>query len=140
MDAFIAASKALAEQLLPIAGLIVLILLIVLLNNLIKVVKKVGGTLEKTHSTIDLVDTSLTKIQEPLNTVVKVSHGVDSGYDAGVKAIGDAKDYLHKNKDAILEKKDELLVKTDEVIDKVRNLKKTPAPKEPSPEDIIGGK
>jgi len=132
MDAFILATKELAEQLLPTCGLIVLILIIVVLLNLNKVLKGVRETLNKTHGTIDLVDTSLNKIQDPLNTVSKVSHGIDHGYDASVKALSDAKDYVVRNKDVLKDK-------ADVVVNKVKNLKKETEVKEPSPEDIIGG-
>ena len=138
MDDFIIASGNLASMLLPIAGLVALICLIVFLIRLSKLLKQIGETLGKTHTTIDLVDQSITKIQAPLDTVAKVAGGVDRTYDAGVKAMGDMKDYVAKNKDAIKEKADAVIEKTEEAIDKVKNIRKEPAVKEPGPEDIIG--
>ncbi len=139
MDAFLIASGDLASLLLPIAGLVALICLIVFLIRLTKLLKQIGDTLGKTHTTIDLVDQSITKLQSPLDTVVKVSGGVDRTYDAGVKAMGDMKDYVAKNKDAIKNKADEMIGKADAMIEKVKSTtKKEPVVKEPGPEDIIG--
>ena len=139
MDAFLIASGDLASLLLPIAGLVALICLIVFLIRLTKLLKQIGDTLGKTHTTIDLVDQSITKLQSPLDTVVKVSGGVDRTYDAGVKAMGDMKDYFAKNKDAIKNKADEMIGKADAMIEKVKSTaKKEPVVKEPGPEDIIG--
>ena len=138
MDAFLIASGALASLLLPIAGLVALICLIVFLIRLTKLLKQIGDTLGKTHTTIDLVDQSITKLQSPLDTVVKVSGGVDRTYDAGVKAMGDMKDYVVKNKDAIKEKAGAVIEKTEAAIEKVKNVKKETPVKQPGPEDIIG--
>ena len=138
MDAFLIASGNLASLLLPIAGLVALICLIVFLIRLTKLLKQIGDTLGKTHTTIDLVDQSITKLQSPLDTVVKVSGGVDRTYDAGVKAMGDMKDYVVKNKDAIKEKAGAVIEKTEAAIEKVKNVKKETPVKQPGPEDIIG--
>ncbi|MBQ1809888.1 MAG: hypothetical protein IKF18_02705 [Erysipelotrichaceae bacterium] len=138
MDAFLIASGDLASLLLPIAGLVALICLIVFLIRLTKLLKQIGDTLGKTHTTIDLVDQSITKLQSPLDTVVKVSGGVDRTYDAGVKAMGDMKDYVVKNKDAIKEKAGAVIEKTEAAIEKVKNVKKETPVKQPGPEDIIG--
>lgn len=138
MDAFLIASGNLASLLLPIAGLVALICLIVFLIRLTKLLKQIGDTLGKTHTTIDLVDQSITKLQSPLDTVVKVSGGVDRTYDAGVKAMGDMKDYVVKNKDVIKEKAGAVIEKTEAAIEKVKNVKKETPVKQPGPEDIIG--
>lgn len=138
MDAFLIASGDLASLLLPIAGLVALICLIVFLIRLTKLLKQIGDTLGKTHTTIDLVDQSITKLQSPLDTVVKVSGGVDRTYDAGVKAMGDMKDYVVKNKDVIKEKAGAVIEKTEAAIEKVKNVKKETPVKQPGPEDIIG--
>ena len=88
-------------QLLPVLGVVVLILLMVLLYEVIKIVKRVNTTLDKAHLTIDLVDDSLTKVQSPLDTAVKISGTVDKAHDATVKAAKDAREFVVKNTEAV---------------------------------------
>ena len=114
-------------QLLPVLGVVVLILLMVLLYEVIKIVKRVNTTLDKAHLTIDLVDDSLTKVQSPLDTAVKISGTVDKAHDATVKAAKDAREFVVKNTEAVKEKLNEVLTKKEKEV------------KEPGPEDIIGG-
>lgn len=116
-------------QLLPVLGVVVLILLMVLLYEVIKIVKRVNTTLDKAHLTIDLVDDSLTKVQSPLDTAVKISGTVDKAHDATVKAAKDAREFVVKNTEAVKEKLNEVLTKKE----------KEEEVKEPGPEDIIGG-
>ena len=116
-------------QLLPVLGVVVLILLMVLLYEVIKIVKRVNTTLDKAHLTIDLVDDSLTKVQSPLDTAVKISSTVDKAHDATVKAAKDAREFVVKNTEAVKEKLNEVLTKKE----------KEEEVKEPGPEDIIGG-
>ena len=116
-------------QLLPVLGVVVLILLMVLLYEVIKIVKRVNTTLDKAHLTIDLVDDSLTKVQSPLDTAVKISGTGDKAHDATVKAAKDAREFVVKNTEAVKEKLNEVLTKKE----------KEEEVKEPGPEDIIGG-
>lgn len=133
MDAFITAAGSLSQSLLPTAGLVVLLFLIGVLRQAIRLLQKLEKTLERTDSTFTLVDQSLSKIQDPLNTVSKISQGVDSAYDSSVKVVHSAKDYVIKNKQVMKDK-------VSEVIDKVKHSKKVETVREPSPEDILGGK
>lgn len=127
MDALISALQALSVQLLPILGVVVLILLIILLWRLAKLLKSLDVTIEKTHLTVDLANQSIDKMQNPLDTVVKVSGSIDKAYDAGAKAISQAKEYVANNADILKEKVSSLRNKPEEVI----------VHKEPSPEDIL---
>lgn len=117
------------SQLLPILGVVVLILLMVLLYEVIKIVKRVNTTLDKAHLTIDLVDDSLTKVQSPLDTAVKISGTVDKAHDATVKVAKDARDFVVKNAEVLKGKVNEAMSKKE----------KEEEVKEPGPEDIIGG-
>lgn len=117
------------SQLLPVLGVVVLILLMVLLYEVIKIVKRVNTTLDKAHLTIDLVDDSLTKVQSPLDTAVKISGTVDKAHDATVKAAKDARDFVVKNAEVLKDKVNEAMSKKE----------KEEEVKEPGPEDIIGG-
>ena len=132
MDAFILAAKDLSYELLPILGVIVLVMLIVLLSRLIKLVTKISDTLLKTHTTIDLIDTSIEKVQAPLDTAIRLSGIVDDVHEAGIEMVKNTKVYLDKNKEEIKDKVSALMTVSK---DKIAKYKKTPGP-----EDIIGGK
>ena len=131
MDAFIMALKNLCSDLLPTLGAVCLACLIILLIKLIKMIGNVDSTLLKTHTTIDLVDQSIEKVQAPLDTVAKVSGTVDKAHDATVSAVKDAREFVVKNAGDIMER---VMAFVNE------DSKKGPDElKEPSPEDIIGG-
>ena len=130
MDAFIIAFSNLCKDLLPILGAVCLVCIIILLIKLIKVMSSVDSTLLKTHGTIDLVDRSIEKVQAHLDTVAKVSGTVDKAHDATVEAVNQAKDFVVKNAGDIKER----------VIAFVKEEEKKDELKEPSPEDIIGGR
>ena len=132
MDAFILALRDLCTELLPILGAICLICLIILLIKIIKVLSSVDDTLLKTHQTIDLVDRSIEKVQSPLDTVVKVSGTVDKAHDATLVAVKDAKDFVVRNAGDIRDKV--VAIVNEAKTEKIEELK------EPSPEDIIGGR
>lgn len=129
MDQFIIALRALCQQLIPILAAVVLVVLIVFLIELVKAMKTLNVSLQKTHLTFDLANQSIDKIQAPLDTVVRVSGSVDKAYDAGAKALSQAKEYVAKNADVLKEKVSSLRSKEVEV--------KEIEVKEPSPEDII---
>lgn len=131
MDAFLMALRDLCSDILPILSAVCLICLIIFLLRLIKVADNATETLSKTHGTIDLVDKSIEKVQAPLDTVVKVSGTVDKAHDATVTAAKEATEYVRKNATEVKEKVTEFI---NEYYTKKEELK------EPSPEDIIGGK
>lgn len=124
--------KLLCENILPILGAVALIFVIILLNELIKVVKSANGALDKGTGTIEQVNESLKKVQAPLDSAVKVAGTIDKAHDATLKGISDAKDFVVKNASEIKEKVNEVFTK--EEVNKDEEIK------EPSPEDIIGGK
>ena len=128
MDAFIIAFRDLCSDLMPILGAVCLVCVIILLIKLIKVMSSVDSTPLKTHTTIELVDRSIEKVQAPLDTVAKVSGTVDKAHDATLVAVKDAKDFVVKNAGEI----------KDRVIAFVNEDSKKDELKQPSPEDIIG--
>jgi hypothetical protein len=131
MDDFIVALRNLCSDLLPTLGAVCLVCLIILLIKLIKMIGSVDSILLKTHTTIDLVDQSIEKVQAPLDTVAKVSGTVDKAHDATLLAVKDAKEFVVKNAGDI---KERVLAFVNE-----ETKKETEELKEPSPEDIIGG-
>ena len=127
MDDFIVALRNLCNDLLPTLGAICLVCLIILLIKLIKMIGSIDSTLLKAHTTIDLVDQSIEKVQAPLDTVGTV----DKAHDATLLAVKDAKEFVVKNAGDI---KDRVMAFVNE-----ESKKETDELKEPSPEDIIGG-
>ena len=96
MDSFIIAFRNLCNEIMPILGATCLVCVIILLIKLIKVMSSVDVTLLKTHGTIDLVDTSIEKLQAPLDTAVKVSETVDKAHDATIEAAKEVKDFVKR--------------------------------------------
>lgn len=109
MDEFINAFAKLCEEINPILKAIVLVALIVFIVKLIKTLKNVDSTLLKSHTTIDLLDQSIEKVQAPLDTVVKVSNTVDKAHDVTVEAVEKTKDFVVKNAENVKEKVNNLL-------------------------------
>lgn len=138
MDTFIWDLYEICNLLLPIVGVVVLVVLIVVLIKIGRLLDTANVTVEKTHGSIKLVETTLGKVQEPVDTVVKVSKSIDKAHDAGVKAIDDAKVYVNKNIENIRTKVDELSEKANEV-KKEQEARKEEKLSEPSPEDILKG-
>ena len=120
------------RSLLPIIGVVVLIILAVVLIKIGRLLDTVNITVEKTHGSIKLVEETLDKVQEPVDTVVKVSKSIDKAHDAGVKAIDDAKVYVNKNIET-------LKTKVGELSDRLTEKRTDTELKEPSPEDILKG-
>ena len=122
--------KDVSECLLPLLGVLVLVALFIAIIEIIKLLKTTNETLVKTHGTIDLVDDSLKKVQEPLDSVVKVAKTVDKAHDATVKAVDDAKDYVVKNSKELKEKLTTIVenAKKEQTEEKIA---------EPSPEDML---
>jgi len=111
MDAFIQSFSEISKQFLPILGATALVCLIIFLIKLIKITQNLNNTVDKTNTTIDLVDDSIEKIQEPLNTVVKVSHSVDKAYDVTIAAVDATKDFVIKHAEEAKDKIVELISK-----------------------------
>ncbi len=108
MDAFILAASSLSSQILPILGVVALIFLIILLANVIKLIKEITNNLKDMDKTVDLVNDSLVKIQDPLDTASKLSKTVDKAHDSGIavlkEAAGVLADNFHVVKDYLNEK------------------------------------
>lgn len=136
MNDFLISLKEVSSYLLPLLGVVALALLIVILSELIKVVKKLNEVVNKAVGTVDLTNKSLEKVQYPLETAVKISATIDKAHDASTKALVDAKDYMVSNASVFKEKAKEAKDAVNEII---RKKEKTTVHKEPGPEDIIGG-
>ena len=82
---------------IPFLEAAALCMVIVFLYFLIKLLKDASFTINKTHKTIDLIDTSIEKIQSPLDTAEKVSKTINKAYDATANAVSSAKAFLKNN-------------------------------------------
>lgn len=129
MDAFIDASASLAQRLLPTCLFIILILLIIVLWNLLKFLKRAIKMLDNSEEAISLVSKSLTKIQVPLDGGVKVVEGLNKVREQTGETFTKAVEYIKQNKDNLQEK-------LDKVLSKVKKEEISVA--EPLEEDILG--
>ena len=134
MNYFFNDLSQICRLLLPIIGLAVLIVLIIVLIKISKLLDTTNVTIEKTHGSIKLVEETLSKAQEPVDTVVKVAKSIDKAHDASIKAIDDAKEYVIKNIEQIKNRASELNDKlSKKEVEEIKELK------EPSPDDILKG-
>lgn len=129
MNNFFGGFYDLCVELLPIVGVVALVALIVVLVRLAKVLNSVDETIHKTHGSLDLVEQTLNKVQEPVDAVVKVSRGLGGAYNHGAKTVGEAKNYVFKATDGVKDKIHSYIGKKNNDEDL----------KEPSPDDILKG-
>ncbi len=113
VDQFIEASRVIAEQLLPIIGVIALIFLSIVLSKLAKLLSAVTDTVKNLKGTIGLVETSMEKAQAPLDTAVKLSHTVDEVHDKSYAAVKQAGSYVSENMGTIKDMISKKMSKSD---------------------------
>ncbi len=97
MDALLLALKNVCEQILPIAGALVLIYLCVLLKKVWKLIEELTKTIKNLDPTIKLANTSIEKVQAPLDTVVRLSHSVDQASEKGAEVLNKAAAFATDN-------------------------------------------
>ena len=97
MNEFIEASQNLANQLIPVAIVVVLVFIVVLLINCIKFIKELRLNLKDLDITVDLINESLDKAQTPLDTAVVLSKTVNKVHDSGIAVIKEAVGVIIKN-------------------------------------------
>lgn len=138
MDAFLISFADLCSMIMPILMAGVLISVICFLIKLTKAVEDIDKTVLKSHGTIDLVDKSIEKAQAPLDTLAKMSTTIDKAHDATVDTVNKAKEYVQNNsgdiKEFVVRNAENIKEKVVSFVNREEELK------EPSPEDIIGGK
>ena len=99
MDAFIIATRDLANQIIPILGAIVLLFLCIALSKLWKLLDSITVTVKGLDPTLKKVDLSIEKAQAPLDTVVKYSHSLDKAHDKASDAFVKAADFANEEID-----------------------------------------
>lgn len=90
MDEFFALLNQVSVILLPILGAIALIYLIVLLKRVISVFSRVDAIL------VD-VDKKVTRLDGPLDTLVRLSHSVDKVHDTTYRGIVGLAEFIVSN-------------------------------------------
>jgi uncharacterized protein YoxC len=81
VDAFLISLRDLCSTLLPVLGAAALIYLCIVLKHLWKLIDEAKEKVEKLDPTIAGVNSSLEKIQAPLDTLVRFSHSADKVSD-----------------------------------------------------------
>jgi len=84
-------------KLLPIAGLILLIFIILFFKNLVDAMKSLKNTLETTNEQIK-------KLDKPLETIEDLSNTIDEVHNASKGAIGKSITIVKDSLDTIVEK------------------------------------
>ncbi len=97
MDELLITLSSYSKILLPILGCIVIILILLLLRKAMKFVDGLNLTLNRVNKTLDTVDKSLDQLQVPLNTVVTISHTIDTVHSYGSKAINEMINFIVEN-------------------------------------------
>lgn len=93
MDALLQDLQIVCSELLPIVGTVALIFLCILLKKCWKLIEQLTDTVNGLDPTLKKVDTSMEKIQAPLDTVVRLSHSVDKVQDKTEEALGKVSDF-----------------------------------------------
>ena len=96
-DQLIELLSQVSYKLLPIAGLILLIFLIVFFKNLISAIKVLTKTLETTNEQVR-------KLDKPLETVEDLSNTLDKVHNASKGAIGKGINIAKDGLDSVVEK------------------------------------
>ncbi|SRR5690554_3968614 len=102
LDNLLTSMSEVATILLPILGAIVLIALAILLFKLIKMVDLLPNTIDKVNNTIDVTQKSIEKLDAPLNTIVGVSHTVDTVNKSATGIVSSVANYAIKNSDSLV--------------------------------------
>lgn len=93
MDALLQDLQVVCSELLPIVGTVALIFLCILLKKSWKLIEQLTDTVNGLDPTLKKVDTSMEKIQAPLDTAVRLSHSVDKVQDKADEALGKVADF-----------------------------------------------
>jgi len=113
MDEFLIILSDYCLLFLPILGCIILVFIVLMVRKAIKFIDELNLTLNKVNKSIDTLDKSLEQLQVPLNTVVTISHTIDTIHAYGSKAISELIDFIVEN-----------IILIKEWLDRVLNKKK----------------
>ena len=114
MDALIYDLEVVCSQILPILGAVVLVFLCVLLHKLGKLVVAITKTVENLEPTLKKVDTSVEKLQSPLDTVARLSHSIDKVQDKTSETLEKVSSFAAENIQNIKEYAQNKMQQTEE--------------------------
>lgn len=103
-DQFIITISNVCSYLLPVAGLVLLVFLIVFFKNLITALKTLNQTLAQTNKMVEECDKQIQKLDGPLNTINELSETVDNVHEASKKALTSTIAIILNNLSVIKEK------------------------------------
>ena len=84
---FLDTLRYITSSILPLVAIIVLLMLGIFIYRLLKVLKSLTQTVDKVNKTIDVVDSSIAKLQTPLNTFESLAHTVNTVHMFSDKAV-----------------------------------------------------
>jgi methyl-accepting chemotaxis protein len=87
IDSLLISLGEVSRQLLPILGAVALGFLCVALNRLAKLLDGITKTLTNLDPAVKSVNSSLEKVQAPLDTVVRYSHTLDDMHEKTVDSV-----------------------------------------------------
>ena len=87
VDSLLISLGDVCRQLLPILGAVALVFLCIALKRLGALLEEVNKTLQNLDPAVKSVNSSLEKVQAPLDTVVKYSHTLDDMHDKTVDSV-----------------------------------------------------
>ena len=114
MDELLIILSRYSKILFPVLGCIAIILIFLLIKKAMKLFDELNMTLNRVNKMLDTVDKSLDQLQVPLNTVVTISHTIDTVHAYGSKAINEMIDFIVEN-----------IILIKEWLDRVLNKEKT---------------
>ena len=108
IDTLLISLGEVCRQLVPIFGAAALLFLCIVLNRLAKLLEGLNKTIGDLDPAVKSVNTSLEKVQAPLDTVVRYSHTLDDMHDKTVDSVKkmaeSASEGVSKVKDFVVEK------------------------------------
>ncbi len=113
LDDFLVSASEVSRLLLPILGVVVLIALIILIFKIVGILKAVPLTMDKVNDTIDSTHDSIRKLEVPLETIVGISHTVDTVNKSATGIVSSMTNYAIKNSDSIMSWTKDLFKKDD---------------------------
>ncbi len=113
LDDFLILGGELSQILLPIVGVILLISLTVMVIRITKTINRLHITLDKVDHMIDISNESIAKLDVPLNTIIGLSHTVDTVNKSATGIVSSFANYAVKNSDQFMNWTKDKFTKSD---------------------------
>ncbi len=120
-DQFIMIISKVSMYLLPVAGLVLLVFLILFFRHLIVALKSLNQTLLQTTKMVEDCDVQIKKLDKPLNTINELSDTVDNVHEMTKSALSSTIALIINNlsaiKDKFMNKKNDTCESSEEVFE-----------------------